>query len=97
MDSLSEATQEYLESVYWLYNRTGDASLLKLADKLHRHAAGWTQGVPNWHNVNLSQGFREPAEWSMQSKNPADFAATVTASPSASPFIHSATIASSVA
>src|SRR3954470_7350580 len=66
-----------LESVYWLYNRTGDDWLLKLADKLHRHAAGWTQGVPNWHNVNLSQGFREPAEWSMQSKNPADFAATV--------------------
>jgi hypothetical protein len=70
-------TGDNLESVYWLYNRTGDAFLLELADKLHRHAAGWTKGVPNWHNVNLAQGFREPAEWSMQSKNPADFAATV--------------------
>jgi hypothetical protein len=70
-------TGDNLESVYWLYNRTGDAWLLDLGEKLHKHAAGWTKGVPNWHNVNLSEGFREPAEYSMQSKNPSDFAATL--------------------
>ena len=70
-------TGDNLESVYWLYNRTGDARLLDLADKLHRHAAAWTKGVPNWHNVNLAEGFREPAEYSMQSKNAADYAATI--------------------
>ncbi len=69
-------TGDNLESVYWLYNRTGDAWLLELAAKLHRHAAAWTKGVPNWHNVNLAEGFREPAEYSMQSKSPADYSAT---------------------
>jgi hypothetical protein len=55
-----------LESVYWLYNRTGDKSLLELADKLHKHTADWTSGVINPHGVNISQGFREPAEYWMQ-------------------------------
>ena len=30
-----------LYSVYWLYNRTGDAFLLQLADKIHRCTANW--------------------------------------------------------
>ena len=34
-------TGDNLESVYWLYNRTGDKWLLDLADKLHKHAADW--------------------------------------------------------
>ena len=32
-----------LVSVYWLYNRTGDPSLLELATKLHRNTADWRQ------------------------------------------------------
>lgn len=52
-------------SVVWLYNRTGDESLLALADKIHRNTADWTKStqLPNWHNVNIAQGVREPATY----------------------------------
>jgi hypothetical protein len=59
-----------LESIYWLYNRTGDKSLLALAERVHKNMADWTSEVPNLHNVNVSQGFREPAIYFMQSKDP---------------------------
>ncbi len=54
-------------SVYWLYNRTGEAFLLDLVEKLHRNTANWAQStsLPNWHNVNIAQGFREPATYYM--------------------------------
>lgn len=56
-----------LLSVYWLYNRTGDQILLDLAKKIHRNTADWTQpcSLPNWHNVNIAQGFREPVTYYM--------------------------------
>lgn len=52
-------------SVIWLYNRTGDAALLPLVEKLHRNTANWmmTDDLPNWHGVNIAQGFREPATY----------------------------------
>lgn len=52
-------------SVVWLYNRTGDAELLPLIDKLHRNGCDWTMkgDLPNWHGVNIAQGFREPATY----------------------------------
>ncbi|MFO1077721.1 MAG: glycoside hydrolase family 127 protein [Planctomycetota bacterium] len=56
-----------LWSVYWLYDRTGEDWLLELAAKIHRCMANWTDGVPDWHNVNMSQAFGEPAYWAMQS------------------------------
>ncbi len=59
-----------LESVYWLYNRTGEARLLDLAKKIHAHAANWTGGISSWHGVNICQGFREPAVFYMQSNEP---------------------------
>ncbi len=62
---------DLLYSVYWLYNRTGDAFLLDLARKVHRHTVEWEKDVINWHNVNMSQGFGEAATFYMQSKNPA--------------------------
>lgn len=67
-----------LYSVYWLYNRTGDPFLLKLAEKIHRNTADWTRKstLPNWHNVNIAQCFREPATWFMQSGDSAHFQAT---------------------
>ncbi|GHV68665.1 hypothetical protein FACS1894199_16250 [Bacteroidia bacterium] len=67
-----------LYSVYWLYNRTGNAQLLKLAEKVHRNTANWRQSarLPNWHNVNIAQCFREPATWWLQSKDSADLKAT---------------------
>jgi len=54
-----------LWSVAWLYNRTGDAKLLELADKIHRNTANWTKSteLPTWHNVNVAQGCREPATY----------------------------------
>ncbi len=47
-----------LASVYWLYNRTGDKQLLDLAQKIFSRMDNWTDGVPNWHNVNISQALR---------------------------------------
>ena len=54
-------------SIYWLYNHTGDKFLLELAEKIHRNTADWTQptSLPNWHNVNIAQCFREPATYYM--------------------------------
>ena len=70
-----------LWSVMWLYNRTGDESLLPLMDKLHRNTSNWTMknDLPNWHGVNVAQGFREPATYYMYSKNPEMLAATYNA------------------
>ena len=50
-------------SVLWLYNLTGDDSILPLIEKLHRCGVDWTMAddLPNWHGVNVAQGFREPA------------------------------------
>ncbi len=51
-------------SVIWYYNQTGDKSVLPLIDKIHRNNADCTNPakLPNWHNVNIAQFFREPAE-----------------------------------
>jgi hypothetical protein len=59
-----------IESIHWLYNRTGDAFLLDLAAKIHAGMARWDSGIINWHNVNLAQGFREPAVFGVQSGDP---------------------------
>ena len=54
-----------LLSVIWLYNITGDKFLLDLMEKVHRCTANWMQdtALPNWHNVNVAECFREPAEY----------------------------------
>jgi Beta-L-arabinofuranosidase, GH127 catalytic domain/Beta-L-arabinofuranosidase, GH127 middle domain len=67
---------DLLYSVYWLYNRTGDKSLLELAQKVHRHTADWAGGVINWHNVNMSQAFGEATTFYMQSKAQGDLHAS---------------------
>jgi hypothetical protein len=56
-----------LDCVLWLYNRTNDSFLLDLAKKIHRNTADWTQpsSLPNWHNVNIAECFREPATYYM--------------------------------
>lgn len=56
-----------LLSVIWLYNRTGDEFLLDLMRKIHRCTANWMQEstLPNWHNVNVAECFREPATYSL--------------------------------
>ena len=65
-----------IESIYWLYNHTGESWLLELPPKMHAHSAKWSKGVASWHNVNFAQGFREPAEFWMQTKDPSLLAAT---------------------
>jgi hypothetical protein len=67
-----------LYSVYWLYNITGKPWLLELGDKIHNCTADWTQqsSLPNWHNVNIAQCFREPATYYMQSGDSSHLNAT---------------------
>ncbi|OQB30890.1 MAG: hypothetical protein BWY08_00923 [Bacteroidetes bacterium ADurb.Bin174] len=54
-----------LLSIYWLYNITGDEFLLEMAEKTHSNTANWMDKsrLPNWHNVNIAQSFREPASY----------------------------------
>ncbi|RJP30631.1 MAG: transcriptional initiation protein Tat [Candidatus Omnitrophota bacterium] len=57
-----------LHSIYWLFNRTGEMWLLDLARKNHELTADWTAGIASWHGVNITQCFREPAQFFQQSK-----------------------------
>lgn len=58
-----------LDSIYWLYNRTGEKWLLDAARVIHERTADWTAGIPTWHGVNLAQGFREPGQYYVQTKD----------------------------
>ncbi len=74
-----------LDSVLWLYNRTGAPHLLGLADLLHRQTSDWIgelggDGAPSeeldfGHGVNLAQGFKAPALYYQRSHDPAHLAA----------------------
>ena len=64
-----------IETIYWLYNRTGERWLLELSRRIHEHMQDWTSGVHDWHNVNISQGFREPGIYYQQAKEPRFLAA----------------------
>ena len=46
--------------------------------KFISNTADWTQqnNLPNWHNVNIAQCFREPATYYMQTKDSTIFNAT---------------------
>ncbi|TDV47802.1 RICIN domain-containing protein [Actinophytocola oryzae] len=52
-----------LDVIVWLYGRTNDPALLDLAHRIHRLSANWTGGIASPHNVNIAQGFREPAQY----------------------------------
>jgi hypothetical protein len=65
-----------LESVLWLYNRTGDAWLLDLAKKIHEQTSPWHEKVASWHGVNICQGYREPAVYWQLSQDPEDLQAS---------------------
>ncbi|HOW85381.1 MAG TPA: glycoside hydrolase family 127 protein [Candidatus Aminicenantes bacterium] len=70
---------ENLESVYWLYNRTGETFLLDLAKRLFARTADWASPIltpdrdRDWtessfyHGVNIAMGFRYPAVYFQQS------------------------------
>lgn len=55
-----------LDSIHWLYNRTGEKWLLDAARVIHERTADWTGRIPTWHGVNLCQGFREPGQYFQQ-------------------------------
>jgi len=69
-----------LESIYWLYNRTGENFLLDLASRVFDRTADWTSPIltpardKNWtesgfyHGVNITMGIREPAVYYQQSR-----------------------------
>ncbi|MBX3108209.1 MAG: glycoside hydrolase family 127 protein [Fimbriimonadaceae bacterium] len=85
----SRRTGDNLHSVLWLYNLTGEEWLLDLARKIHRCGIDWTprdtppdqymESMPDWHNVNIAQGFREPAIYSQVSGKESDKAASTDA------------------
>jgi DUF1680 family protein len=58
-----------LDSIYWLYNRTGDPWLLDLARVNHERTDDWSGGIASWHNVNFAECFREPAQFFQQAKD----------------------------
>ena len=69
---------ENLESVYWLYNRTGEPFLLELAHRLYERTADWEADIispvrdKNWevssyyHGVNITMGIRYPGVYFQQ-------------------------------
>jgi len=58
-----------IETIHWLYNRTGEAFLLELAKTIHDNMGRWQDDVINWHNVNIAQGFREPTVFDVQAQD----------------------------
>ena len=58
-----------IDSIYWLYNRTGEPFLLDLAAKTERSGERWLGTHTGGHNVQFSQGFRKPAVFYQQNKD----------------------------
>ncbi len=65
--------------VYWLYNITGDAFLLDLAEIIHEQTFNYTEkflhsdliaSKDNIHCVNLAQGIKEPAVYYQHNPDP---------------------------
>lgn len=61
----SKRAADNMWSIIWLYNRNGDSSILPLIEKLHNASVNWAMegDLPNYHGVNVAQGFREPATY----------------------------------
>ena len=55
-----------LDHIYWLYNHTGEAWLLDAARLNHERTSDWVGSIPTWHGVNVSECFREPAQYFQQ-------------------------------
>jgi DUF1680 family protein len=69
-----------LESIYWLYNRTGENFLLDLARRVFERTSDWTSPIVTperdksrsesgfYHGVNITMGIRQPAVYYQQSR-----------------------------
>lgn len=68
---------DHLDSMHWLYNRTGEKWLLDLARVNHQRTADWTNGIANWHGVNIAECWRGPAQFYMQSHDPMHLMAAI--------------------
>ena len=55
---------------------TSDVFLIDLVHTIHANPFDWTNGPPDLHNVNFSQGFREPAQYGVLAHDPKFFRAT---------------------
>jgi hypothetical protein len=55
-----------LDSIYWLYNRTGEKWLLDHARVTHERTLDWVGGIASLHGVNFAQSFREPGQFYQQ-------------------------------
>lgn len=75
-----------LQAVYWLYNITGDETLLRLGELIHEQAVDFTDMFINGnvlssmrgiHCVNLAQGLKEPVIYYQQAKNTKHLQATL--------------------
>jgi hypothetical protein len=71
----SQRGGDNLMVVYWLYNITGDKSLLELAKLIHKQTYDWTNTflktdklskLYSFHGVNLAQGIKEPVIYYQQ-------------------------------
>lgn len=62
---------DMLQSIIWYYNRTFDKDVLPLIGRIHNETMDWCQenDLPSWHNVNIAQGFREPASYYQYTKD----------------------------
>ncbi|RXF70129.1 beta-L-arabinofuranosidase domain-containing protein [Arcticibacter tournemirensis] len=68
-----------LQAVYWLYNITGESSLLDLGKLLHKQGIQYTEmfeerkvltSTAGIHCVNLAQGIKEPVVYYQQDPDP---------------------------
>lgn len=70
-----------LESIYWLYNRTGENFLIDLGRRVFERTSDWSSPIltsdrdENWaessfyHGVNIAMGIRQPAVYYQQTKD----------------------------
>ena len=73
-----------IDTIFWLYNRTGEATLLEVADLLRKQAFDWPtiftenqflssrEGIKACHNVNVPQAMKMPVVVYQQSHLAAD-------------------------